>query len=109
MATLTPRGQRGITLIEIVLWCAIVAAAVVAVFVFGKKAAVTAAVGGGLLIKLGNVTERMSEVPLVLRYDLKGGRSGMRLTRTIRGYVELIGASVRTHRFRPAPGSRPAD
>ena len=67
------------------------------------------AVGGGLLIKLGNVTERMSEVPLVLRYDLKGGRSGMRLTRTIRGYVELIGASVRTHRFRPAPGSRPAD
>ena len=67
------------------------------------------AVGGGLLIKLGNVTKRMSEVPLVLRYDLKGGRSGMRLTRTIRGYVELIGASVRTHRFRPAPGSRPAD
>ena len=44
MATLTPRGQRGITLIEIVLWCAIVAAAVVAVFVFGKKASVTAAV-----------------------------------------------------------------
>lgn len=44
MATITPRGQRGITLIEIVLWCAIVAAAVVAVFVFGKKASVTAAV-----------------------------------------------------------------
>lgn len=44
MATSSARGQRGITLIEIVLWCAIVAAAVVAVFVFGKKAAVTAAV-----------------------------------------------------------------
>lgn len=44
MATTTPRGQRGITLIEIILWCAIVAAAVVAVFVFGKKASVTAAV-----------------------------------------------------------------
>lgn len=44
MATSSARGQRGITLIEIVLWCAIVAAAVVAVFVFGKRAAVTAAV-----------------------------------------------------------------
>lgn len=44
MATLTPRGQRGITLIEIVLWCAIVAAAVAAVFMFGKNASVTAAV-----------------------------------------------------------------
>lgn len=44
MATPSARGQRGITLIEIVLWCAIVAAAVVAVFVFGKKASVTAAV-----------------------------------------------------------------
>ena len=66
------------------------------------------AVGGGLLIRLGNVTDRMSEVPLVLRYDLKGGRSGMRLTRTIRGYLELISASVRTHRFRPAPKSPPA-
>lgn len=44
MTTRTPRGQRGITLIEIVLWCAIVAAATVAVFVFSKKASVTAAV-----------------------------------------------------------------
>jgi len=44
MATLTPRGQRGITLIEIFLWCVIVATAVVAVFMFGKKASVAAAV-----------------------------------------------------------------
>lgn len=38
------RGQRGITLIEIMLWCAIIAGATAAVFIFSKKATVTAAV-----------------------------------------------------------------
>ena len=38
------RGQRGITLIEIMLYCVIIVAAAVAVFVFSKKASVTAAV-----------------------------------------------------------------
>ena len=38
------RPQRGITLIEIILVCAIVAAATVSIFVFAKKASVSAAV-----------------------------------------------------------------
>jgi len=38
------RGQRGITLIEISLWCAIIAAATAAIFVFSQKASVAAAV-----------------------------------------------------------------
>lgn len=38
------RGQRGITLIEIILVCAIVAAAAAGLFVFAKKTSVTAAV-----------------------------------------------------------------
>lgn len=65
------------------------------------------AVMGGMLIRLSNITTRMCEVPLVLRYDLKGGTSGIKLWRTIRGYAELIANSVRTRRFsRPLPGAR---
>jgi len=43
-----------------------------------------------LLIKLGALGAIVSEVPLVLRYDLKGGRSKMRVTRTIAGYLKLV-------------------
>lgn len=45
---------------------------------------------GALLIKLGNVTSRISEIPFILRYDLKAGASGIKLMKTIRGYLELI-------------------
>jgi dolichol-phosphate mannosyltransferase len=43
-----------------------------------------------LLIKLSMLTHRIGEVPLVLRYDLKEGGSGMRILRTIWGYLDLI-------------------
>lgn len=43
-----------------------------------------------MLIKLGEVTDKFAEVPLVLRYDLKEGGSGMRIFRTIWGYVRII-------------------
>ena len=59
------------------------------------------AVSCGQLVKLGNVTRRISEVPLVLRYDLKGGRSGMRLMKTIRGYLRLMWQCAATRNFRP--------
>ncbi|MCO5060636.1 MAG: glycosyltransferase family 2 protein [Kiritimatiellae bacterium] len=61
------------------------------------------AVMGGMLIRLSNITDRMTEVPLVLRYDLKGGSSGIKLWKTIRGYIELIAESVRTRRFSRTP------
>lgn len=57
------------------------------------------AVMGAMLIRLSNITQHMTEVPLVLRYDLKGGSSGIKLWRTIRGYIELIVKSIRTRRF----------
>ena len=43
-----------------------------------------------LLIKISKLTDKIGEVPLVLRYDLKEGGSGMRIFRTIRGYLLLI-------------------
>jgi dolichol-phosphate mannosyltransferase len=50
-----------------------------------------------MLIKLcGLAGNRVGEVPLVLRYDLKEGGSGMRIFRTIRGYIGVI---ARHHRF----------
>ena len=50
-----------------------------------------------MLIKLCALAGgRVGEVPLVLRYDLKEGGSGMRIFRTIRGYLGVIG---RHHRF----------
>lgn len=57
------------------------------------------AVMGAMLIRLSNVTSRISEVPLILRYDLKGGTSGIKIWKTIRGYIELIVRSVATRRF----------
>lgn len=38
------RGQRGVTLIEIILWCAVSAAGIAGLFVFAKKTSVAAAV-----------------------------------------------------------------
>ena len=55
------------------------------------------AAGTGLLIRLGSLTERISEVPLLLRYDFKKGKSGMRILKTIRGYWGLMAAVSYTH------------
>jgi len=55
---------------------------------------------GGCLIKLSNLTNRISEVPLTLRYGKKRGASGINVLKTIRGYMELIRECVRTDRFR---------
>lgn len=43
-----------------------------------------------LLIKLGSIGAKVSEVPLVLRYDLKAGASKMKVARTISRYFKLI-------------------
>jgi dolichol-phosphate mannosyltransferase len=43
-----------------------------------------------ILIKMARLGARVSEVPLVLRYDLKEGASKMNVSRTIRRYVVLI-------------------
>lgn len=43
-----------------------------------------------VLVKLRPFSPRVVEVPLHLRYDLKGGKSKMRLAPTIRGYVLLL-------------------
>lgn len=42
------------------------------------------------LIKLSSVTDRICEVPFILRYDLKEGGSGMNIGKTIIGYFWLI-------------------
>jgi len=54
----------------------------------------------GLLIKLGNITRKISEVPFVLRYDLKTGSSGMKVIKTIQGYLGLIYRYLSSNRFR---------
>ncbi len=43
-----------------------------------------------LLIKLGEITDRIVEVPFILRYDLKEGGTGMKIGSTIMGYLGLI-------------------
>lgn len=58
-------------------------------------------VAAGLLMKLGNVTREMSEVPLILRYDLKGGTSGNKIMRTISGYLLLLKSYFLTNGFKP--------
>jgi dolichol-phosphate mannosyltransferase len=71
-----------------------------------------------LLLKVARLTDRIEEVPLVLRYDLKGGRSKMRIWRAIRGNLDLalsirhLRASERTARrpsveSAPSPAARP--
>ncbi len=53
-----------------------------------------------ILLKLSRISARCSEVPLVLRYDLKAGPSKMRLRQTIRRYI-LLGTRELLHRNRP--------
>jgi dolichol-phosphate mannosyltransferase len=43
-----------------------------------------------LLVKLGDVTKRFAEVPMVLRYDRKEGASKMNALRTVLGYGALF-------------------
>ena len=52
-----------------------------------------------VLLKLGRGGARVTEAPLVLRYDLKEGASKMKMTRTIARYFELI----RRIRSQPMP------
>ena len=52
-----------------------------------------------LLLKLGRGGARVTESPLVLRYDLKEGASKMKMMRTISRYFTLIGRI----RSRPMP------
>ena len=54
-----------------------------------------------VLLKLRRMRVRACEVPLVLRYDFKEGASKMRIGRTIRRYVRLMGKNL------VAPGNRP--
>ncbi len=58
------------------------------------------AVAGGMLLKLGNLTQKISEIPMILRYDLKTGGSGMKISKTIQGYLGLLVSYWRTNRFR---------
>jgi len=51
-----------------------------------------------ILLKARAVRPRIAEVPLILRYDLKGGPSKMRLGRTIRDYARLLGRELRPGR-----------
>lgn len=63
-------------------------------------------VAAGLLLKLGNLTNKISEIPLILRYDLKGGSSGNKIMRTIQGYILLIGDYLKTNRFKDLQGKK---
>lgn len=47
-----------------------------------------------ILIKLRSVGVRVAEVPLVLRYDLKSGRSKMKVLRTIMRYFVMIARNL---------------
>ena len=48
-----------------------------------------------MLINLSTMTHCMIEVPLVLRYDLKEGGTGMRIFKTIKGYLGIIFSQIR--------------
>jgi dolichol-phosphate mannosyltransferase len=50
-----------------------------------------------ILIKMGAVRAKVAEVPLVLRYDLKTGRSKMKVFRTIMRYFVLISHNLFRH------------
>lgn len=54
-----------------------------------------------MLVKLGDVTRRFAEVPMVLRYDRKEGVSKMNAYRTTLGYFALF-----LHRRRARDGTR---
>ncbi len=48
-----------------------------------------------ILVKMAYLPSRVAEVPLVLRYDRKGGASKMNIGRTIARYMRLISAGKR--------------
>lgn len=52
-----------------------------------------------ILIKLSRLKIQVTEVPLILRYDLKSGASKMKVVRTIARYFALIWKS----KFHPSP------
>ena len=54
-----------------------------------------------ILVKLAYLPSRVTEVPLVLRYDRKGGASKMNIRNTIGRYVRLIVAGRRAISRRP--------
>lgn len=56
----------------------------------------------GFLIRLSQITDRMGEIPFVLRYDLKKGASSMNVWKTFRGYIEIIIGNFRGKYRRPA-------
>jgi dolichol-phosphate mannosyltransferase len=51
-----------------------------------------------ILVKLRPFIKTASEVPLVLRYDLKQGKSKMKVLHTIIGYLFLINREIRSKR-----------
>ena len=53
-----------------------------------------------VLLKLAYLPSRVAEVPLVLRYDLKGGASKMNITDTIKRYLRMITAGRKALRNR---------
>lgn len=53
------------------------------------------------LIRLSHLTDRIAEVPLVLRYDRKRGASALSVSRTLAGYGELVGRHLKGG-YRPA-------
>jgi dolichol-phosphate mannosyltransferase len=55
-----------------------------------------------LLLKVACLTERVAEVPFILRYDLKAGASKMRVWRTIRGNL-TIAMAIRRQRAQQRP------
>ncbi len=59
-----------------------------------------------LLIKLAHIGARVGEVPLTLRYDLKGGASKLRVARTIMRYLRLIWRYKALGALRKYRGSR---
>ena len=63
----------------------------------------------GLLIKLGNISPKFAEIPTTLRYDLKHGRSGNRIVKTILGYLSLLYQYTRTRGFRDLEKPYPAE
>ena len=59
-----------------------------------------------VLLKLAYLPSRVAEVPLVLRYDLKGGASKMNIADTIRRYLRMITAGRKALRNRGDAAAR---
>lgn len=60
-----------------------------------------------ILVKMAYLPSKVDEVPLVLRYDRKGGASKMNITDTIARYLRLISAGKRAIAARSAAASGP--